>query len=94
MCLPLGKWSRNMPDNIKEYLDGTLSYDADIEYGLDDRGRITRMTAHSTEYEDNGKVYEETSTCDISYDEDFSSAIRFVTNEQGAEKIMTSPAGK
>ena len=52
------------------------------------------MTAHSTEYEDNGKVYEETSTCDISYDEDFSSAIRFVTNEQGVEKIMTSPAGK
>ena len=87
ICLPLGKWSRNMPDNIKEYLDGTLSYDADIEYVLDDRGRITRMTLNSTNYEENGRFYKDTSILDISYDEDFASAIQFVTKEQAEEKI-------
>ena len=76
-----------MPDNIKEYLDGTLSYDADLEYVLDDRGRITRMTVNSTNYEENGRSYKETSILDISYDEDFASAIQFVTKEQAEEKI-------
>lgn len=80
-CLPLGKWSRNMPDNLKEYHEGRLSYDANIEYIIDENNRITKMTVTGTEYEDNGTHSNESTTIEISYDDDFSSAIQMVTDE-------------
>ena len=84
--LPIGKWSKNMPSNIKEYIDGKISYDGDIEYSLDEKNRIVKITLHETEYE-NGKSTKDDYSMNISYDENFSSGIQNISLFDTQERV-------
>lgn len=85
-ALPLGKWSKNMPSNIKEYINGDISYDADIEYSLDEKNRIVKLIIHETEYE-NGKAVKNENTIIISYDENFASGIQHVSHSSTPQRV-------
>lgn len=86
-ALPLGKWSKNMPSNIKEYLNGRISYDADIEYSFDEKNRITKLIIHETEYENGKVVKNDEYSVNISYDENFASGIQHVSHSSTPQRV-------
>ncbi|MGN0281994.1 MAG: hypothetical protein ACI4B3_06825 [Prevotella sp.] len=86
-CLPIGKWSKNLPTNIKEYLGGQLSYDGNFEYTFDEKQRVAKINVNVKEYEDNGESDSYSVTIEITYDENFISSVQKVTTENEAEAI-------
>lgn len=78
MCLPLGKWSKDLPDYIKEIEDGQLIYEANLTYEKDEKGRISKITVDETEYE-NGVIDEKyVASMEISYSGNFDSAVESI----------------
>lgn len=87
MCLPLGKWSKDLPSYIKEIEDGQLIYEANLTYEKDEKGRISKITVDETEYE-NGVIDEKyVASMEISYSGNFDSAVESIEAISQAENI-------
>lgn len=74
-CMPLGKWSKQYPKYIAEYIDGQLSYEGFLDYVLDEKGRVIKMQLDAVEIE-NGKREPYTASMEISYDKTFETSIK------------------
>lgn len=74
-CMPLGKWSKQYPKYIAEYIDGQLFYEGFLDYVLDEKGRVIKMQLDAVEIE-NGKREPYTASMEISYDKTFETSIK------------------
>ena len=69
LILPLGKWSKHMPEKVSDYQNGKLIYECVLHYTTDTKGRITRINIDGKDMEDEDEVIDFFHWMDISYDE-------------------------
>lgn len=69
LILPLGKWSKHMPEKVSDYQNGKLIYECVLQYTTDAKGRITRINIDGKDMEDEDEVIDFFHRMDISYDE-------------------------
>lgn len=85
-CLPIGKWSKMCPVNIKESYGGSLVYNGDLSYSYDSKGRIVKIITDAVEYNDGG-VYTYQDIMEISYYDNIGTSIENTTSDGGKDKI-------